>query len=133
MRKKSVAQCLLLKPMPKHTIVRHWTEITTTSPAKPITMENKTNNDLYMAIGTVTEGIRAINLHLSTLNGSVAKLQDKSNNNDIINAQTTLSQQQIVKELGEMKTTKATINNFWYGVAASIGVAILTYFINKGL
>lgn len=95
-------------------------------------MENKSNNDIYLAVGTVTEGIRAINMHLATLNGSVAKLQDKANNNDIINAQTTISQQQMVKELGEMKERKSALDNFWYGVLASIGLAVLTYFLNRG-
>lgn len=132
MRKKSVAQYLLLKLMPKHTTVHRWTETTTVKPVPHTTMESKTNNEIFIAIGTVTEGIRAINSHLAILNGSVAKLQDKSNNNDIINAQTTLSQQQMVKELAELKEKKTTLNNFWYGVLASIGIAVLTYFLNKG-
>lgn len=95
-------------------------------------MENKTNNDLYVAIGTVTEGVRAINVHLATLNGSVAKLQDKANNNDLINAQTTLSQQQLVKEITDMKAQKSVVSNFWYGILAAIGIAVFTYFLNKG-
>lgn len=94
-------------------------------------MESKTNNEIYQALGGIAESVRGINLHLATLNGSVAKLQDKASANDVLNAQTTLSQQQIVKELGDLKERKATINQFWYGVLASIGVAILTYCLNR--
>lgn len=118
--------------MPKRITANPLIETMMVKPAPRILMENKTNNDIYIAVGTVTEGIRAINLHLATLNGSVAKLQDKANNNDIINAQTTLSQQQVVKELTDMKDKRATIDNFWYGMLASAGIAVLTYFLNKG-
>lgn len=91
----------------------------------------KTNNDIYQLLGSITEGIRGINTHLSTLNGSVAKLQDKANQNDVINAQMTITQQQLVTELGDMKKDKKSMSTFWYGVLSSIGVGIVTYLLTK--
>lgn len=49
--------------------------------------------------------LQGINAHLKTLNGSVAKHTDKLAQNDIINAQTTMSLQQLATSLKEMKTT----------------------------
>jgi Fic family protein len=49
--------------------------------------------------------LQGVNKRLDTLNGSVAKQQDKLAQHDIINAQTTMSQVQIMKDLKEMKDT----------------------------
>lgn len=61
-----------------------------------------------------------INKRLDTLNGSVAKHADRLSNHDIINAQTTLSQQQIIKELAQLTKSEEKNNDFRVGSEASL-------------
>lgn len=91
----------------------------------------KTNNDIFQMLGELVEGVNGINIHLGALNGSVAKLQDKGNAQDVLNAQMTLTQQQLVTDIKDMKGDRSTMNKFWYGVLSSLGLMIITYFLTK--
>ncbi len=51
----------------------------------------------------IIRGIDGVNKRLDVLNGSVAKQQDKLAQHDIINAQTTLSQQSILQTISEIR------------------------------
>lgn len=74
-----------------------------------IQLGKKESSDLYSDLKSLTNEVKGelkgINEHLKTLNGSVAKHTDKLAQNDIINAQTTMSLQQLATSLQEMKTT----------------------------
>lgn len=61
-----------------------------------------------------------ISHRLDTLNGSVAKHADRLANHDIINAQTTLSQQQMMRELSTLTKSEEKNNEFRVGSMASL-------------
>lgn len=67
----------------------------------------RTNSKLIADIQTthteLKDGITGITKRLDILNGSVAKQQDKLSQHDIINAQTTITQQQIINTLETLK------------------------------
>ncbi len=107
-------------------------------------MATKTNNEIFQAIGRINEGVSGINAHLAQLNGSVAKQQDKINSQDVLNAQMTLTQQQLLTEIKDLKAekkekenesanNKSNMNKFWYGILASIGLAVLTFIISNAI
>lgn len=104
-------------------------------------MESENHNLIMMTLGRLEKSIDGVNKRLDTLNGSVAKHADKLNNIDVMNAQTTLSQQQIlkdIKDLQEKNTTEdkdkkedgKTLKKFWYErivwAIAFIAILILT-------
>jgi len=69
----------------------------------------KENSDLVSEMKDthrgIIDGITGIIKRLDTLNGSVAKQQDKLAQHDVINAQMTITQQQIIESLKELKVT----------------------------
>ena len=104
-------------------------------------MESENHNLIMMTLGRLEKSIDGVNKRLDTLNGSVAKHADKLVDLDKMNAQMTLTQQQIVKEvtvLQEKNTTEdkdkkedgKTLKKFWYErivwAIAFIAILILT-------
>lgn len=88
-------------------------------------MESENHNLIMMALGRLEKTADGINKRLDTLNGSVAKHADKFVDVDKMNAQMTLTQQQIVKEISELKAQKKeeetekkednrSLKKFWY-------------------
>ncbi len=55
--------------------------------------------------GELKRGIEGVNHRLDTLNGSVGKHEQRLNGQDIMNAQTTMSQQQLVEKIGGLEIT----------------------------
>lgn len=60
------------------------------------------NDEVIILLNDLKQTGEGINRRLDTLNGSVAKHADRLSNHDIINAQTTLSQQQMMKDLNKL-------------------------------
>ncbi len=65
-------------------------------------------------------GIDGINNRLDKLNGSVAKHADKFSGQDILNAQVTITQQQFVNDLIELKKSDKEVTNFMLKSKGSI-------------
>ncbi len=104
-------------------------------------MESENHNLIMMTLGRLEKSIDGVNKRLDTLNGSVAKHADKIVDLDKMNAQMTISQQQIVRDitfLQDKNTTEdkdkkedgRTLKKFWYErivwAIAFIAILILT-------
>ena len=104
-------------------------------------MESENHNLIMMTLGRLEKSIDGVNKRLDTLNGSVAKHADKIVELDKMNAQMTISQQQIVRDitfLQDKNTTEdkdkkedgRTLKKFWYErivwAIAFIAILILT-------
>lgn len=88
-------------------------------------MESENHNLIMMTLGRLEKSIDGVNKRLDTLNGSVAKHAEKIGDIDKINAQMTISQQQLVKDITALqeknkveevdkKEEGRTLRKFWY-------------------
>lgn len=104
-------------------------------------MESENHNLIMLTLGRLEKSLDGVNKRLDTLNGSVAKHTDKIVDIDKINAQMTLSQQQLVKDINTLqernktedtdkKEDQKTLKKFWYErivwAIAFIAILILT-------
>lgn len=68
--------------------------------------------DIKISHKELKAGIDGINARLDKLNGSVAKHTDKLADHDIINAQVTITQNQLVSDIKTLKEKEEVINNY---------------------
>lgn len=78
------------------------------------------NDEVIILLNELKQTGEGINRRLDTLNGSVAKHADRLANHDIINTQTTLSQQQMLKELNHLTSSEEKNNDFRVSSIASL-------------
>ncbi len=82
--------------------------------------DNNTHGEVMSALGELKHVGEGINRRLDTLNGSVAKHADKLANQDVLNAQVTLTQTQIVTDMKDMKSGDKLMNDFILRTQGSI-------------
>jgi len=75
----------------------------------------------------IMTAVQGINNRLDILNGSVSKSKDKLANHDIIHAQMTLTQQQIVNDLIGLKDVENI--NSTYRIKAQASIDIIKYLL----
>ena len=78
------------------------------------------HDELMQSLTDIKQIGDGINRRLDTLNGSVAKHEARFGSQDVLNAQVTLSQSQIVKDLQELRTTSSETINFRLKAQGSI-------------
>lgn len=85
-------------------------------------MEDKhSHNEVMNSLTEILKVTEGINARLDKLNGSVAKHADKFATQEVMNAQTTMSQQQIVSDLAIIKDKEEKASIFMYEARGSIG------------
>lgn len=100
-------------------------------------MKDKNHTEIMVSLDSLVQTGEGINKHLDTLNGSVAKHEQRLSAQDVLNAQMTITQAQLVEELKSIKTktelsgdfivsSKATINTVkWLIGVLGIGNIVL--------
>lgn len=100
------------------------------------------HNSIMMALGSLDTKVEGINKRLDTLNGSVAKHADKFNAQDLMNVQTTITQQQIVKDLNHLQGVNKEEDNtkkqwierlFWSVVVPALSFLIILTLTKLGI
>jgi hypothetical protein len=71
------------------------------------------HSQVLMVLGQIKQSVEGVNKRLDTLNSSVAKHEIRFGSQDILNAQMTISQSQIVKDLDGLKINDKKIQRFW--------------------
>lgn len=80
----------------------------------------ESHNSIMVGLGRIDRGQDGINHRLDTLNSSVAKHELRLGNQDVLNAQITLTQGQIVSDLKEMRVGEKSNNDFILRTQGSI-------------
>ena len=68
-------------------------------------MKDKNHTEIMVSLDSLVQTGEGINKHLDTLNGSVAKHEQRLSAQDVLNAQMTITQAQLVEELKSINHT----------------------------
>lgn len=105
-------------------------------------MSMDSHSEIMLVLGRLERETQGINHRLDGLNGSVAKHADKLAAGDVINAQITLTQQQILKDVLTLKEQEKEKSNGWKAmgekllfsvVIPAIGFVILLTLTRTGI
>lgn len=84
-------------------------------------MKDKNHTEIMYTLENIAKTGEGINKRLDTLNGSVAKHEQRLAAQDVLNAQMTITQAQIVNELKTLKENDTTKNDWVLKTQGSIG------------
>ena len=96
----------------------------------------ESHNAILLALGEIKQSVEGVKARMDIANGNTAKHADKLASQDILNAQVTISQQQLLKDIKGLQdlekannefrlTSKGSINTFkWLFGFVGIGTLI---------